>query len=542
MSLRYVSTRGKAPDLAFADVLLAGLATDGGLYVPESWPALGPHPTAASASPAEGAETTTPARIPAPPAEAGTSPAPLGAAEPEAGVRGAGAGSISPDDPPTATGAPAGGTTDGAPPPSYAATAVEVMWPFVAGQIERAAFESLTADAYTTFDNPDVAPLVPLDEDKGLWLMELFHGPTLAFKDIALQLVGRLFDHELARRGERVTIVGATSGDTGSAAIEACRDRDSLDIFVLHPRGRVSDVQRRQMTTVPSANVHNIAVDGSFDDCQDLVKAMFADEPFRRRHRLAAVNSINFARVMAQIVYYVVAARALAPASGGRSSPVSFAVPTGNFGNVYAGYAAHRMGLDLAQLVVGSNTNDILARFFAGARLEIREVVPTMSPSMDIQVSSNLERLLFELIGRDGAATAALLEGFRATGEADLTPAMAAGLAPLWSGARVDESETLSVIGDVHRRTGMMIDPHTAVGVGASATARRDLDVPMVVLATAHPAKFPDAVKAACGLRPELPDRLADLHARPERCTNLDNDLAAVQRFVAAHTRVSADG
>ena len=273
--------------------------------------------------------------------------------------------------------------------------------------------------------------------------MELFHGPTLAFKDIALQLVGRLFDHELARRGERVTIVGATSGDTGSAAIEACRDRDSLDIFVLHPHGRVTEVQRRQMTTVPSSNVHNIAVEGSFDDCQDLVKAMFADEAFRRRHRLAAVNSINFARVMAQIVYYVVAAQVLGGSSG-NGRPVGFAVPTGNFGNVYAGYAAHRMGLDVSQLVVGSNTNDILTRFFASAHLEIREVVPTMSPSMDIQVSSNLERLLFELLGRDGAATAALLEGFRASGEADLPPPAAAGLAPLWSGARVDEAATLS--------------------------------------------------------------------------------------------------
>ncbi|MYJ14654.1 MAG: threonine synthase, partial [Acidimicrobiia bacterium] len=416
---------------------------------------------------------------------------------------------------------------------------VEVMWPFVAGQIDRQDFEALTAQAYSTFEHPDVAPLVPLDEAAGLWLMELFGGPTLAFKDIALQLVGRLFDHELARRGERVTIVGATSGDTGSAAIEACRDRESLDIFVLHPRGRVSDVQRRQMTTVPAANVYNLAVDGSFDDCQDLVKAMFADEAFRRRHRLAAVNSINFARVMAQIVYYVVAARALAGTTG--AGPVSFAVPTGNFGNVYAGYAAHRMGLEVSQFVVGSNVNDILTRFFASARLEVRRVTPTMSPSMDIGVSSNLERLLFELNGRDGAATAALLDGFRASGETQLSPEAAAGLAPLWSGARVDESQTLSVIGDVYRRTGMMIDPHTAVGVGAAAAARRDRDVPMAVLATAHPAKFPDAVQRACGRRPELPDRLADLHERPERCTDLGNDLAEVQRFVAARTRVDAD-
>ena len=476
MTLRYVSTRGEAPELAFADVLLAGMANDGGLYVPREWPTL-----------------ATGNRPPAP-ARATTSP-------------------------------PAGHI-------SYAATAGDVMWPFVAGQIDRAAFDRLTAEAYATFTHPDVAPLVPLEDN--LWLMELFHGPTLAFKDIALQLVGRLFDHELARRGERVTIVGATSGDTGSAAIEACRDRDSLDIFVLHPHGRVTDVQRRQMTTVPSANVHNIAVEGSFDDCQDIVKAMFADERFRRRHRLAAVNSINFARVMAQIVYYVVAAQAL-----GR--PVGFAVPTGNFGNVYAGYAAQRMGLDVPQLVVGSNTNDILTRFFASARLEIREVIPTMSPSMDIQVSSNLERLLFELLGRDGATTAALLEGFRATGRAELPPEPAAALLPLWAGARVDEAGTLAVIGDVHRRAGRMIDPHTAVGVGAARAARRDPDIPMVVLATAHPAKFPDAVQRACGRRPELPDHLADLHERPERCTTLGNDPGAVQRFVAERTRVGGD-
>ena len=503
MTLHYVSTRGQAPELAFSDVLLAGLARDGGLYVPETWPSL-------------------------------TAPR-----MPEAGVRGAGAGSISPDDPPTATGSPAGRTTDGPLRPDYVAIATEVMWPFVEGQVDRRAFEEITASAYATFTHPDVAPLVQLEDD--LWLMELFHGPTLAFKDIALQLVGRLFDHELARRGERVTIVGATSGDTGSAAIEACRDRESLDIFVLHPHGRVTDVQRRQMTTVGSANVHNIAVEGSFDDCQDLVKAMFADEAFRHRHRLAAVNSINFARVMAQIVYYVVAARALeAGVPGGR--PVAFAVPTGNFGNVYAGYAAQRMGLNTSRLVVGSNTNDILTRFFASARLEIREVVPTMSPSMDIQVSSNLERLLFELNGRDGAATAALLEGFRATGEAELPPGPAGGLHPLWEGARVDEARTLDVIGDIHRRTGRMIDPHTAVGVGAAATARRDPAVPMVVLATAHPAKFPGAVERACGRRPELPEHLADLHERPERCTVLGNDLAAVQRFVADRTRTGARG
>ena len=502
MSLHYVSTRGRAPELGFADVLLAGLAADGGLYVPRTWPALATAGTPTDEGVGTGCDDSRPC------------------AEEQSGTR---------PSSPTAS-APASHS-------SYARTAVDVMWPFVAGEIEREAFESLTAESYAGFDHPDVAPLVALDD--GIWLMELFRGPTLAFKDIALQLVGRLFDHELARRGERVTIVGATSGDTGSAAIEACRDRDALDIFVLHPRGRVTEVQRRQMTTVPSANVHNVAVEGSFDDCQDLVKAMFADEAFRHRHRLAAVNSINFARVMAQIVYYVVAAQALGGA--GRRTPVAFAVPSGNFGNVFAGYAAHRMGLAIHQLVVGSNRNDILARFMASGRLEIREVIPTMSPSMDIQVSSNLERLLFELHGRDGAVTASLLEGLRATGEAELGAGPAAGLHPLWSGGRVDEEGTLAIIGDVYRRTGRMIDPHTAVGLGAATACRRDADVPMVVLATAHPAKFPDAVERACGRRPELPEHLADLHDRPERCTVLENDLAAVQRFVAAHTRVGGD-
>ena len=337
--LSYVSTRGQAPRLTFADTLLAGLATDGGLYVPESWPTLD-------------------------------------------------SAAVDPHRP-------------------YADTAIEVMWPFVAGSIERADFESIVRDTYATFAHPDVTPLVPLED--GLWLLELFHGPTLAFKDVALQLVGRLFDHELERRGTRVTIVGATSGDTGSAAIEACRDRKSIDIVILHPRGRVSEVQRRQMTTVLSPNVHNVAIDGTFDDCQDLVKAMFNDAAFREEQHLSAVNSINWARVMAQIVYYVVAADRL----GGRGGPISFAVPTGNFGNVFAGYGASRMGLDVREFVVASNRNDILTQFFTTGRMTIGDVHPTLSPSMDIQVSSNLERLLFELYDRDGRAIAELMERFR---------------------------------------------------------------------------------------------------------------------------------
>ncbi|MCP4843817.1 MAG: threonine synthase [Actinomycetia bacterium] len=455
--MRYVSTRGAAPILGFGEVLLAGLADDGGLYVPESWPSLA-----------------------------------------------------------------AGGSGD------YLVTALEVMSPFVGGAIAPGAFADMVREAYATFESDEVTPLVDLGD--GLYLLELFHGPTLAFKDVALQLVGRLFDHELSRRGERVTIVGATSGDTGSAAIDACRDRESMDIVILHPADRVSDVQRRQMTTVPAANVHNVAVEGTFDDCQDLVKAMFADAPFRQRMRLSAVNSINWARVMAQVVYYVVAAERL----GGRHVPVSFSVPTGNFGNALAGHAARHMGLDIEQLVIGSNSNDILTRFFTAGTMTLDEVVPTLSPSMDIQVSSNLERLLFELLDRDGAAVAALLDDFRGTGTIVLDPALHATLGDAWSAARFHDDEVLRCIAEEADRSGVVLDPHSAVGVSAARHCRRDHSVPMVALATAHPAKFPDAVESATGVRPDLPERLGNLFDRPERFSRLPNDLAAIQAHVDA--------
>jgi threonine synthase len=413
----------------------------------------------------------------------------------------------------------------------YVETAVEVMAPFVVGSIDEDDFAAMVADAYAAFDAPDVTPLVELSD--GIHLLELFHGPTLAFKDVALQLVGRLFDHELSRRGERVTIVGATSGDTGSAAIEACRDRDAVDIVILHPAGRVSDVQRRQMTTVQSANVHNVAVDGTFDDCQDLVKAMFADVAFREEVRLSAVNSINWARVMAQVVYYVVAAERL----GGRRSPVAFSVPTGNFGNVFAGHVARLAGLAVPRLVVGSNTNDVLTRFFAEGTMDIAEVVPTTSPSMDIQISSNLERLLFEMNGRHGAAVGAQLDDFRATGAFRLDPAQHAALADGWAGARFGDDEVRACIAHEADRSGIVLDPHTAVGLLAARACRNDPSIPMVALATAHPAKFPDAVEAATGVRPGLPDHLADLHERPERLTDLPADLAVIEDFVRAHRR-----
>jgi threonine synthase len=338
--------------------------------------------------------------------------------------------------------------------------------------------------------------------------------------------VGRLFDHELRRRGERVTIVGATSGDTGSAAIEAVRGLDTVDIVMLHPAGRVSEVQRRQMTTVGAANVHNVAVDGTFDDCQDLVKAMFADVAFRDTLRLSAVNSINWARVMAQVVYYVTASAAL----GGR---VDFTVPTGNFGNVFAGHVARRMGVPTGRLVVASNTNDILTRTLATGVMEVTGVEPTLSPSMDIQVSSNFERLLYELYDGNGGVVAEHMATFRSSGRLDLGAARLAELQRGFVGGRLDDAATTQVMQQVHERTGLLVDPHTAVGLGVAAGLEgRDPGVPMVVLATAHPAKFPDAVEAATGVRPPLPEHLADLLERPERCERLPNDLAAVQDYV----------
>jgi threonine synthase len=402
----------------------------------------------------------------------------------------------------------------------YAAVAVDVMWPYVDGSVEREAFEAMVAEAYATFEHPDVCPVVELGD---LHLLELFWGPTLAFKDVALQIVGRLFDHELTARGERATIVVATSGDTGSAAIEACVGRGTLDIVVLHPAGRVSDVQRRQMTTVDAPNVHNVAIEGTFDDCQDLVKALFADTAFREQVRLSAMNSINWARVMAQIVYYVTTVARL-----GRCS---FAVPSGNFGNIFAGWIAERMGLPIDQLVIGSNRNDILTRWAADGSLVAAPVVPTYSPSMDIQVSSNHERLLFELSGRDGARTADLLTRFRGIGSVE------APRNDRFDAASLDDDETLEVIRQVHDTTGVLVDPHTAVGIGA-ARARWNRGRPMVALATAHPAKFPDAVERATGIRPPLPERLADLLEREEHFDVLPNDVGAVRDHVL--TAVSA--
>lgn len=463
--MSYLSTRGQAPVLAFDDVLLAGLARDGGLYLPEAWPRLG------------AAEMRAMAGL------------------------------------------------------SYAEVAVRVMRPFLDGTVSDADFEAIVHDTYAGFGHPAVAPLKQLDRND--WLVELFHGPTLAFKDYALQLLGRLFDHVLGRRGQRVMIVGATSGDTGSAAIEACRDREAVDIVILHPYGRVSEVQRRQMTTVQSPNVRNVAVHGTFDDCQDLVKALFNDQAFRDELNLSAVNSINWARIMAQIAYYFAAATAL----GAPERPVSFAVPTGNFGNVYAGYGARLMGLPITQLVVGSNRNDILTRFFDSGRMSLGEVVPTISPSMDIQVSSNFERLLFDLHGRDGARLAAMMAEFRASGRLAVEEGRWRQALELFDGFRLDDEATRAVIRDTYAKTGELLDPHSAIGVAAGRARRRDPAVPLIALATAHPAKFPDAVEQACGVRPSLPERLSDLFQRPERCDVLPNDIAAVKDYVRAAAR-----
>ncbi len=458
--MNYVSTRGRAPKLPFDDVLLTGLARDGGLYLPNAWPAFSADDIRA---------------------------------------------------------------LDGL---SYAEQASRIMAPFVDGSVTAGGLDTLSADAYAGFDHPDVAPMTEIGEAE--YVMELFHGPTLAFKDYALQLLGRLFDTVLGAREERITVVGATSGDTGSAAIEACRDRDSVEIFILHPKGRVSDVQRRQMTTVPSANVHNIALEGSFDDCQNLVKAMFNDQAFRDRHNLSAVNSINWARIMAQIVYYFRAA----VARGAPDRPVSFAVPTGNFGNVFAGYAAHRMGLPIHKLIVGSNRNDILTRFFETGVMRTSDVHPTLSPSMDIQISSNFERLLFETHDRDGGRVSGIMAGFGNTGAYKVGgPALDAMLG-LFTGARYDDDETKATIRQVHGESGFLLDPHSAIGVAAGRALRDDPEIPVIALATAHPAKFPNAVKDATGVTPELPPHLADLFEREERCKVLPNDLGAVQGYV----------
>ncbi|MDI4664198.1 threonine synthase [Xanthobacter autotrophicus] len=465
--MRYVSTRGEAPVLSFSDALLAGLARDGGLYVPEAWPALSRDEIAALA---------------------------------------------------------------GKP---YAAVAKAVIGPFVADALPERALDLMIADAYAGFRHPAVAPLTQIGANR--FILELFHGPTLAFKDVAMQLLARLMDHVLATRGSRATIVGATSGDTGSAAIEAFRHSDAVDVFILYPHKRVSEVQRRQMTTVNSPSVHAIAVEGTFDDCQSLVKAMFNHHAFRDALALAGVNSINWARIVAQVVYYFYAATAL----GAPHREVSFVVPTGNFGDILAGWVAKKMGLPIRDLTIATNVNDILVRTLDSGRYEVKGVLPSTSPSMDIQVSSNFERLLFEALDRDSGALRQLMDQLAQSGTFSVPRGALAAICSDFSAARADEPETAATIAKLYQSAGYLCDPHTAVALAAADKVEHAARVPQVVLSTAHPAKFPDAVEAATGHRPALPPHMADLMTRRESVSVLPNDLAAVETFIRARARIA---
>lgn len=462
----YHSTRGEAAPLNFADALLAGLASDGGLYVPEAFPALSHAEIAAFA---------------------------------------------------------------GKP---FAEVAYEVVRRFTGGAIPDVVLARCCREAYATFDHPAACPLVQTGPND--FVLELFHGPTLAFKDVAMQLIARLMDHVLAERAERVTIVGATSGDTGAAAVEAFRGRAATDLVILFPHGRISEVQRRQMTCAAEGNVHVVAVEGTFDDCQAIVKAMFGHARFRADVRLAGINSINWGRIVAQVVYYVTAAVSL----GAPHRAVAFSVPTGNFGDVYAGYVAKRMGLPIAKLVVATNVNDILARTLATGSYEVRTVTPTTAPSMDIQVSSNFERLLYEAYDRDAAPVRAAMASLAQSRRFEIAPEPLARMRADFVGVRVDEAATAETIRATRASTGYLLDPHTAVGVAATCHAGVR-GAPMVTLATAHPAKFPDAVKAASGITPPLPARYDGLYQRPERVTVLPADQAAIERFVRSVSRVA---
>ncbi len=407
----------------------------------------------------------------------------------------------------------------------YEEIAFRVMWPYVGDAFTEAEFRGIIARAYASFDHPARAPLTQLGPN--LFLLALFHGPTLAFKDFAMQLIGQLFEAALSRRGERVTIVGATSGDTGSAAIEAFRGLDAVEVFILLPKGRTSEVQRRQMTTPTEPNVHALLLEGDFDDCQARVKDMFNDFAFRDRMRLAGVNSINWARVLAQVVYYFASATAL----GAPHRKVSFTVPTGNFGDIFAGYIARKMGLPIDRLVIATNQNDILHRTLVTGAYTRETVVPSISPSMDIQVSSNFERALFDAYGRDGRAVAAQMEALRSEGSFPVSQGALDMLRDAFASGRASEDETLATIARIHAETGELLCPHSAVAVKVAAEAA-DPGVPMIALATAHPAKFPDAVENATGIRPALPKRMADLYERPERMTEVGNDLAAIERLI----------
>ncbi|MBB5571735.1 MULTISPECIES: threonine synthase [Rhizobium] len=460
----YISTRGEAPALGFCDALLAGLARDGGLYVPREWP------------------TLTKKEIRA--------------------FRGK----------------------------SYQDVAFAVLSPFTNGEIPDDVFRGMIDEAYATFRHPAVAPLVQTGPNS--FVIELFHGTTLAFKDVAMQLLARLMDYALEKRGQRATIVGATSGDTGGAAIDAFAGRGRTDIFILFPHGKVSPVQQRQMTTSTAANVHALALNGNFDDCQNLVKAMFNDTAFRDRVKLSGVNSINWARIMAQVVYYFTTAVAL----GGPDRKISFTVPTGNFGDIFAGYVAKRMGLPIDRLVIATNENDILARTLKTGRYEMREVKATTAPSMDIQISSNFERLLFEAYGRDASKVRAAMESLKQSKGFSIGEDALKFIKRDFRAGRASEKQVAATIRETLDNTGYLIDPHTAIGVFVAEKNEKSSS-PMVTLATAHPAKFPAAVKSACGIDPALPTWLAGLMNREERFDVLDPELKAVETFIGKHAR-----
>ncbi|WP_319798536.1 threonine synthase [Nitrobacter sp.] len=466
----YLSTRGETPKLGFCDVMLSGLARDGGLYVPEVWPQLSPDTIA---------------------------------------------------------------DLSGRP---YWEVAVEVIRPFVAGDISDAELGRMANEAYATFRHPAVVPLDQIGPNQ--FMLELFHGPTLAFKDVAMQLLSRLMDHVLAQRGQRTTIVVATSGDTGGAAVEAFAGRDNVDLIALFPDGRISDVQRRMMTTSDAPNVHALAVKGTFDDCQAIVKGLFNNHRFRDEVSLSGVNSINWARIVAQVVYYFTSAVAL----GAPTRTVDFTVPTGNFGDIFAGYVAKKMGLPVRCLRIAANVNDILARTLKTGIYEVREVHSTTSPSMDIQVSSNFERLLFEATGRDAAQVRALMSSLQQSGRFVLPDSVLAEIRCDFDAGSADETETAAAIRTAWREVGDLVDPHTAVALAVADRDASDSRIPNIVLATAHAAKFPDAVAAACGVRPQLPACLDGLMTRPERITVVNNDQADIERFVLSVSRAAKQG
>ncbi len=460
----YISTRGEAPALGFRDALLAGLARDGGLYVPRQWPTLSKREIRA--------------------------------------LRGK----------------------------TYPEVAFEILKRFVDGEIADDKLQAMIQEAYATFRHPAVVPLVQTGPND--FVLELFHGTTLAFKDVAMQLLARLMDHVLAERGERATIVGATSGDTGGAAIDAFAGRERTDMFIFFPHGKVSPVQQRQMTTSSASNVHAVAVEGNFDDCQNLVKEMFNDVAFRKKVRLSGVNSINWARIMAQVVYYFTSALAL----GSPDRKISFTVPTGNFGDIFAGYVAKKMGLPIERLVIATNDNDILARTLKTGRYEMRGVKATTSPSMDIQISSNFERLLFEAYGRDAVAVRTAMANLKQSGSFEIAPGALKAIRREFRAGRASEKQVAATIRDTLAATGYLLDPHTATGVFVAAKHAKS-SAPMITLATAHPAKFPAAVKSACGIDPALPSWLADLMQREERFDTLQPELKAVETFIGERAR-----